>query len=270
MLGSVTDAEDILQEAFLRWHGADRERIESSKAWLSTVVTRLCINQLNSARVQREHYVGPWLPEPIVTDPAHVHRDNGQLAESLSQAFLVLLESLAPTERAVFLLRDVFSYEFEEIAGIVGKSAVNCRQLLSRARQHIADKRPRFESSPAEAEGILNQFLQSLESGDVNSLLAVLSADVSVVTDGGGFTNAALRPIVGVDKVSRFLLGATRKFGIGMRAYRYANINNQPGFVGSVDGRVVQVAVFEIVNGRIQTIRFINNPAKLRHLGRGG
>jgi RNA polymerase sigma-70 factor (ECF subfamily) len=266
MLGSVTDAEDILQEAFLRWHGADREPIESPKAWLSTVVTRLCINHLNSARVQREHYVGPWLPEPIVTDPADPHRDNGQLAESLSQAFLVLLESLGPTERAVFLLREVFNYEFEEIAHIVGKNAANCRQLLSRARQYVADKKPRFESSPAQAEGILNQFLQSLESGEVDSLLAVLSDDVSVVTDGGGFTNAALRPIVGADKVSRFLLRAARKFGLDARVYRYASINNQPGFIGSVDGQAVQVAVFEIVSGRIQTIRFINNPAKLKHL----
>ncbi len=266
MLGSVSDADDILQEAFLRWHGTDRELIELPRAWLSTVVTRLCINQLNSARVQREQYVGPWLPEPIVTDPADTLRDNGQLAESLSQAFLVLLESLSPTERAVFLMREVFGYEFEEIARIVGKSEANCRQLLSRARRHVADKKPRFESSPAEAEGILNHFLQSLESGDVNSLLAVLSADVCVVTDGGGFTNAALRPIVGADKVSRFLLGATRKFGIGRRAYRYANINNQPGFIGYVDGRAVRVGVFEIVNGRIQTIRFINNPAKLKHL----
>jgi RNA polymerase sigma-70 factor (ECF subfamily) len=266
MLGSVSDAEDILQEAFLRRHGADREPIASPKAWLATVVTRLRINHLNSARVQREHYVGPWLPEPVVTDPAGARGDHDQLAESLSQAFLVLLESLGPTERAVFLLREVFSYEFEEIARIVGKSEVNCRRLLSRAREHIADKKPRFESSPAEAEGILNQFLQSLDSGDVDSLLAVLGAGVSVVTDGGGFTNAALRPIVGADKVSRFLLGASRKFGIGTRAYRRANINNQPGFIGYLDGRPVQVAVFEILEGRIQTIRFINNPAKLQHL----
>jgi RNA polymerase sigma-70 factor (ECF subfamily) len=138
--------------------------------------------------------------------------------------------------------------------------------LLSRARQYVADKKPRFESSPAQAEGILNQFLQSLESGEVDSLLAVLSDDVSVVTDGGGFTNAALRPIVGADKVSRFLLRAARKFGLDARVYRYASINNQPGFIGSVDGQAVQVAVFEIVSGRIQTIRFINNPAKLKHL----
>jgi RNA polymerase sigma-70 factor (ECF subfamily) len=266
MLGSVTDAEDVLQESFLRWHGADREAIESPRAWLSTVVTRLCINHLKSARVQREQYVGPWLPEPVVTDPSDAVRDNGQLAESLSQAFLVLLESLRPTERAVFLLREVFDYDFAEIAGIVGKSEANCRQLLARARQHVADRKPRFESSPLEAEGILNQFLAALDSGDVDSLLAVLSADVSVVTDGGGFTNASRRPIVGPDKVSRFLLGANRKFGLGARAYRFTSINSQPGFIGSLDGQVVQVGVFEIVNRRIRTIRFINNPAKLTHL----
>jgi RNA polymerase sigma-70 factor (ECF subfamily) len=266
MLGSVTDAEDILQEAFLRWHGTDMEPIESPRAWLSTVVTRLCINQLNSARVQRENYVGPWLPEPVVTNPADAIRDNGQLAESLSQAFLVLLESLRPTERAVFLLREVFDYDFDEIARIVGKSEANCRQLLARARQHVADKKPRFESSPAEAEGILNQFLAALDSGDVDSLLSVLSPDVSVVTDGGGFTNASRRPIVGPDKVSRFLLGASRKFGLGARAYRFTSINNQPGYIGYVHGQAVQVGVFEIAGGQIRTIRFINNPAKLRHL----
>lgn len=266
MLGSVTDAEDVLQETYLRWHRANRELIESPKAWLSTVATRLCINHLHSAHVQREQYVGPWLPEPIVTDPADTRRDNDQLGESLSLAFLVLLESLAPTERAVFLLREIFGYEFEEIARIVEKTEENCRQMLSRARRHIVDKKPRFESSPAHAEALLDQFLLAIDSGDVNSLLAVLSKDVAVVTDGGGLTNAALRPIVGADHVSRFILGASRKFGIGMRAYRHANINNQPGLIGYVDGRAIQVAVFEIAAGRILTIRFINNQVKLRHL----
>jgi RNA polymerase sigma-70 factor (ECF subfamily) len=184
----------------------------------------------------------------------------------LSLAFLVLLESLAPAERAIFLLRDVFGYEFDEIACVVEKNEVNCRKLLSRARQHVADKRPRFESSPAQAEVLLNQFLRAIDSGDVDSLLAVLREDACVVTDGGGFTNAALRPIVGADKVARFIMGATRKFGIELRDNRHTIINNQPGIIGCLDGRVVQVAVFEIVQGRIQTIRFINNPAKLRHL----
>ena len=270
MLGSVADAEDILQETYLRWHCADREPIESPKAWLSTVATRLCINQLHTARAQREHYVGPWLPEPVVTDPAEARRDNDQLSESLSLGFLLLLERLTPTERAVFLLREVFGYEFEEIARVVEKSELNCRQLLRRARQHMADRRPRFESSPAQAEVLLDRFLKAIDAGDLDSLLAVLCEDVTVVTDGGGITNAALRPIVGAEKVSRFILGATRKFGIPMRANRHANINNQPGFIGYVDGRAVQVAVFEIVEGRIQTIRFINNPAKLNHIPAAG
>lgn len=270
MIGSVTDAEDILQEAFLRWHGADREAINSPRAWLSTTVTRLCINYLNSARVQRQRYVGPWLPEPVVTNPAQSERESNQLAESLSQAFLVLLETLKPTERAVFLLREVFDYDFEEIARIVQKNPANCRQLLARARQHVEDRKPRFEAFPAEAEGILNQFLAALDSGDVCSLLAVLSADVSVITDGGGFTNASRRPIVGPDKVSRFLVGARRKFGLATRDYRFTSINHQPGFIGYSNGRAVQVGIFEIVCGGIRTIRFINNPEKLQHLRIGG
>src|SRR5882757_9141364 len=152
MLGTVMDAEDMTQETFLRWQKCDHDKIDSPKAWLSTVITRLCINHLKSARVQREEYVGPWLPEPLVVDPAANPAENARLSDSLSVALLVLLESLSPTERAVFVLRDVFNYEFEEIALIVEKSEANCRQLLSRAHQHLAERRPRFESSPEQQE----------------------------------------------------------------------------------------------------------------------
>src|SRR5882757_8933059 len=179
MLGSVADAEDMVQETFLRWQKSDRTGIKSAEAWLTTVVTRLCINHLKSARVQREEYVGSWLPEPIVAESAADPRENAEQAESLSIAFLVILETLSPTERAVYLLREVFGYEFAEVARIVRKSEPNCRQLLGRARSHIAERRPRFKASADQQRRLVEAFLQATNQGDMEGLMAVLSEDVT-------------------------------------------------------------------------------------------
>src|SRR5436305_5443299 len=203
MLGSATDAEDIVQEAFLRWLQASDEEIQSPKAFLSTVVTRLCIDQLRSARAQREQYVGPWLPEPIPTGQRQDLTETAVLAESLSFAFLVMLESLGPLERAVFLLREVFDYDYSEIAAIVGKSEANCRQVLHRAHQHLGQRRPRYDVSHEQQERITSQFMHATTSGDMQGLLNLLTDDIVFTADSGGKVRAGLKPVHGPDKVAR-------------------------------------------------------------------
>src|SRR5215217_558512 len=210
MLGSVTDAEDIVQEAYLRWREMPDTEVRSPKSYLSAVVTRLSIDRLRSARAQREEYVGPWLPEPLVSNRAEEGADLIQLDESLSMAFLVLLESLNPVERAVFLLREVFDYEYEEISRIVGKSEANCRQIARRARQSVAAHRPRFESSPEQEERLTQRFVETCMNGDMEGLVEILSADVTLWSDGGGRVAAAPYPIHGPERVARFLLGVLR------------------------------------------------------------
>jgi len=265
MLGSVMDAEDVVQDAFLRWQGASDAEIESPKAYLSTIVTRLCLDHLRSARVQREQYVGPWLPEPLVTEPAPDVAETSALHESLSMAFLVLLESLTPLERAVFLLHDVFAYDYAEIARIVGKSEANCRQLGHRARAYVAARRPRFDTSVEQQERLTRQFLQACTTGDLPSLVATLADDITLWSDGGGKVRAAPRPIHGADAVGRFLLGVLRKAPPGIET-RAAEVNGQPGLVSYLDGQPVGVLLFDIADDRIQGLRFVVNPEKLEHL----
>jgi RNA polymerase sigma-70 factor (ECF subfamily) len=266
MLGSISEAEDAVQETFLKWQKCDRAAIQSQRAWMTTVITRICINHLKSARVQREHYVGEWLPEPFIGEAGAGPQENLELAESLSMAFLVLLETLTPTERAVFLLREVFDYEFSEIAQIVEKSEVNCRQLLGRARKHIQAKRPSFEIPSEEAKQLLKLFQEALVHGDVQALLKTLSPGVVFVSDGGGNARAVLRPVSGADTVARLLIGAVQKFGSMTEIRRYAIVNNLPGIVSFEDGRPVRVVAFGICSGAIQALYVITNPDKLRHL----
>jgi RNA polymerase sigma-70 factor (ECF subfamily) len=266
MLGSVMDAEDMVQETFIRWQNCEREAVESPKAWLSTVITRLCINHLKSARVQRELYVGPWLPEPLVTELRMDPRENTKLSESLSMAFLVLLESLSPTERAVFVLREVFNYEFSEIALMVEKSEANCRQILARARKSVDERRPRFSASPEDAEQLIQRFQQAVVTGDMGGLLDLLSRDVVLLSDGGGKARAVLRPIVGADPVSRLLVGATRKFGSKTQKLYTAAVNGLAGSVSFEGNRALRVIAFGIEGGRIHSLFIITNPDKLRHL----
>ena len=231
MLGSVTDAEDIVQEAYLRWQEAPETEVRSPKSYLSAVVTRLSIDRLRSARARREEYVGPWLPEPLVSERAEDAGGTTGLDESLSMAFMVLLESLNPVERAVFLLREVFDYDYEEISRIVGKSEDNCRQIAHRARQSVAARRPRFERSPEQEERLTERFVEACVSGNMEGLLGLLSEDVTLWSDGGGKVAAAPYPIHGPERVARFLLGVLRTVPPGFFA-RPTQVNGGPGVVG--------------------------------------
>lgn len=263
MLGSVMDAEDIVQEAFLRWRAAASSAVESPKAYLTTVVTRLCIDQLRSARAQREAYFGPWLPEPLLTTPSNTPEEPAMLAESIAMAFLVLLESLTPVERAVFLLHDVFDYSFAEIAPIVGKSEANCRQIAGRAREQVNARRPRFDARPEEQARLVQQFMATCASGDLQSLVTLLAGDVTIWSDGGGKVRAAPNAIHGASNVARFLLAVIQKAPPGMAALP-APVNGQPGIVTFAGDQIAGVFALDIAGGRIQAIRVVVNPDKLR------
>jgi RNA polymerase sigma-70 factor (ECF subfamily) len=263
MTGSVMDAEDAVQEAYLRWQRASEDEVRAPSAYLSTVVTRLCIDRLRSARARREHYVGPWLPEPVLGEQALEIGGKADLEDTLSMAFLVLLESLTPVERAVFLLREVFDYEYAEIAALVGKSEANCRQISRRTRQSVAARRPRFESSPQQEERLMESFLQASLAGDMEALLALLSEDVILYSDGGGKTRAALSPIYGADKVARFLTGILGNIPPDF-AVSQTLVNGRPGLVGYFgDGSPQSVVSIEVAEGRIRAIRLVVNPEKL-------
>lgn len=267
MLGSATDAEDIVQEAFLRWLQAGDEEIQSPKAFLSTVVTRLCIDQLRSARARRELYVGPWLPEPLQTDQRQDLTETAALAESLSFAFLVMLENLGPLERAVFLLREVFDYDYAEIAAIVGKSEANCRQVFHRAQQHLEQRRPRFEVSREQQERITAQFMLASLGGDMQGLLSLLSEDVVFAADSGGKTWGGLKPVHGADKVARGMLGGRRFLPADIQG-GIEEVNGQPAIVGYVDGRPTIVVLLYIEDGLIRRVYQVVNPDKLHWLGK--
>jgi len=266
MVGSVADAEDIIQDAFIRWQQTSRTDIRSPKAFLVTIVTRLSINHLRSARSQREQYVGQWLPEPIVTDPGADPSGSFQSGESVSMAFLVLLERLTPVERAVFLLREVFEYEYTEIAEAIGRTEANCRQILRRAKEHVHAARTRFKTSDREHRDLLAQFVQATAEGDMDGLLALLANDVVLHTDGGGKAPALPNLIHGATNVSRAVLGASKKFGRLSRVMRLAQINGEPGLVTYVDGRPHSALVLHVAEGRVKGIYIVINPAKLTHL----
>jgi RNA polymerase sigma-70 factor (TIGR02957 family) len=271
MLGSVSEAEDVVQEAFLRLHRArdEGQRIESPRAYLSTVVTRLAIDQLRSARARRETYVGEWLPEPLVTSPDEDPARQAEMADSLSLAFLVLLESLSPEQRAVFLLREVFDYPYDEIAEIVGKREDTVRQLAARARRYVEEGRSRFEASREERDELARRFLAAARDGDLDGLEALLAQDVVLHGDGGGRAPALTRPLHGRARVARTLLAwmrATLRFG-GV-TLRPVEVNGQPGAMSfDPDGRLINVLALDIADGQIQAVRSIVNPDKLGHLG---
>ncbi|HEY8903939.1 MAG TPA: RNA polymerase sigma-70 factor [Chthoniobacterales bacterium] len=268
MLGTVMDAQDLVQETFVRWQRASRHEIESPEAWLTTVLTRLCINHLKLARVQRETYFGEWLPEPLVEEVNHPVEDT-PLTDSLSLAFLVLLETLTPTERAVFILREGLAYEFSEIASVIHKEEANCRQILARARKRIEERRPRFEASSQDAEQLMQEFVRMVRSGAVEELLDHLASDVVFLSDGGGKARALPKAIYGADPVARLLVGAARKFASPAEQTRPASVNGMPGLVTFVGNRATRVMAFSIESGRIRHIFVITNPDKLRHLSRG-
>jgi RNA polymerase sigma-70 factor, ECF subfamily len=272
MLGSVSDAEDVVQDAYLRFHRAVDEgtEIESPKAFLSATTTRLAIDHLRSARVRRETYVGQWLPEPLLTD--RVAPDPAQDAaesDSLSMAFLLVLERLNPVERAVFLLHDVFAYDFAEIARIVGKSVENCRQVAVRARRHVNEQRPRFEASRQQRDRLADRFVAALSEGDVDGLVDLLAQDVVVSGDSGGMRPSWPREIIGREKVLRLLAGlAAQMQAVGGIRLERAEVNGQPGaLVRDAAGALVNVFSFDIADGEVQAIRSVISRDKLRHLG---
>ncbi len=263
MLGSVAEAEDMVQDTYLRWQRQSVEEVKSAKAWLTSVVTRLCIDHLRSARKRREEYVGVWLPEPLVEQTAV----NGALADSLSTAFLVLLETLAPAERAVFLLREVFEYDYEDIARMLDKTEANCRQMVRRAKEHVAAGKPRFEASAARNEQIVQEFLHACREGDTSGVLGLLAPDAVMYSDGGGKVVAVREPLVGAEKLARFYIGVTKARKSSNPEVRFAQVNSAPGALIYVDGKLVQTMSFAIVGGRIQAMYVMRNPDKLRHVG---
>ncbi|HEY3713534.1 MAG TPA: RNA polymerase sigma-70 factor [Jatrophihabitantaceae bacterium] len=268
MLGSVSEAEDVVQDAFVRLSTANLEGVASPKAYLATVTTRLSIDALRSARVRRESYVGPWLPEPLLTDPAAGPADVVETADSLSMAFLVVLETLSPVERAVFLLHDVFAYEYADIAPIVGKSEANCRQLATRARRHVEAGKPRFETSRSQRTELAQRFLAACAGADLDGLVSLLAGDALFYGDGGEKGSGLKRAVHGGQNVARLVLGLTRRATLMGITMRPVEINGEPGAMFfDADGALISLIGIEIVGDRIQTIRGFVNPDKLGHLG---
>jgi RNA polymerase sigma-70 factor (ECF subfamily) len=268
MLGSAAEAEDIVQDAYLRFQSVALNEIESPKAYLSTIVTRLCLNQLASARVQRESYIGPWLPEPILSG-RHPELVNPETRasdyDSISIAFLTLLEHLTPAERAVFILHEVFDYEYKEIAHILDKTEAACRKLFSRAKGYLARNPPRFKASVEEHRRLLNQFMQAVGDGDVEGLTALLAEDVAYWADGGGkVRGAALRPLHGRAAVAQFVLGVSARFIPQGARFAVVDVNGKPTLlISQADGAPAIVISLEVGQGLIQSIWTVANPDKL-------
>lgn len=262
MLGSRSDADDVLQEAYLRWTSADRDAVESPRAYLSTVVTRLCIDRRQAIDARKETYIGPWLPEPVVEPASSDPAARLEAAESVSLAFLVVLESLSPIERAAYLLRRAFDCEYGDIAKILDKTEPACRQLVSRAEARVLERRPRFEADPDEAERLTGAFLAACSNGDLDRLVGILAPDAVTISDGGGRATAALAPVAGAERVARFFLGLMKKAPAHLEVRR-VRVNGQPGAMMMLDGQVVNVLTLDVVDGRIAACYIIRNPDKL-------
>ena len=272
MLGEATEADDIVQEAYLKYRQVPEAEITSPKAFLSTIVTRLCLNHLRSAKMRRETYVGTWLPEPILTEEAQKESParQAELHESLSVAFLSLLEQLSPLERAVFLLRKVFDYEYDEIAAILGKNKESCRKTFSRARKYVFERRPRFQPDPEKHRKILEHFLKAVRTGRLEPLQRLLTEDVVLLADGGGKVRGAVRqPLRGSEIVARFVLDVSTRFAPVGHSVDVADMNGEPALVAHAGGTISGVIFFSIHQGRISEIRAIGNPDKLRGIDPG-
>jgi RNA polymerase sigma-70 factor, ECF subfamily len=265
MLGSQTDADDVMQEAYLRWTSSSRDSVKSPRAYLHSIVTHLCIDQRKTVEDRKQTYIGPWLPEPIVEAGPRDACDRIEAAESVSMALLLILESLSPTERAAYLLRRVFDYPYDEIAEILGKPEPGCRQLVSRAEARVLERRPRFETDPAEVERLTEAFLQACSTGELNELVRLLAADAILYSDGGGKVAAARAPIRGADHVARFFLGILKKSPPGLEVRR-VRVNGQPGLMALLHGEIVTLLTFDVVDGRIATCFVVRNPDKLARI----
>jgi RNA polymerase sigma-70 factor (ECF subfamily) len=274
MLGSMADAEDAVQETYLRWHAVDRDQVSDPRAFLMTITARICLDLLTSARARREEYAGPWLPAPVIDTAALAPDSRTELAEDLSIALLLTLDRLSPLERAAFLLHDVFDFSFGEVATALERSEAACRQLAARARAHVRSARPRGTAAPPTRSGeidakhaeLLSAFLAATRSGDLHGLTRLLASDVRVVTDGGGKAAAALNVLDGADRAARFLVGATRKGWREHFTVRFATINGLPGVIVDGPDGPVQTAAFEIEGAVIRALYVVRNPDKLRHV----
>jgi len=264
MLGSLSEAEDVVQDAYVRWHDRRPADLREAPAWLTTVTVRLALDQLRSARVRRERYVGPWLPEPLPTDEASPF-DAAARREDLSLALLLALEALGPLERAAFLLHDVFDYPFAEIAATLESSPQNCRQLASRARRKLKAERPALQASRAELDRLFDLFAAACAARDLDGLMQVLHDEAVLLSDGGGKALAALNPIVGANAVARFMTGIIGKAPPSL-VVRREEINDAPALVGYVDGEAVVCMSLDVADGRIRRILAVRNPDKLAHL----
>jgi RNA polymerase sigma-70 factor (ECF subfamily) len=264
MLGSVAEADDLVQETWLRWQKQDLEKVSSPKAWLISTITRLCIDQLRSARRQREEYYGVWLPEPLVENAPASPENSAMLAESLTMAFMLLLETLDPVERAVFVLREVFDYDYADIAAIVGKSEANCRQIVRRSKLQLAT--PPVTTTPNEAaRRVVEKFMAAAAGGEVRDLLALLTADATLYSDGGGRVSAAGRPIHSADHISRFFVGIRDRQPAAV-VLRFVAINGRPGVLMSSGGHIFNAVSFDLDGERVRAIYIVRNPEKLKHL----
>ena len=273
MLGSATDAEDVLQDAWLRFSSAQPGDLRSAKAYLTTIVTRLCLDRLKSARATREEYVGPWLPEPVVTDDRRGPERSLAMAESVTLAFMVLLETLSPEERAVFLLREVFDYEYDEIAAMLETTSGNCRQLFHRAKGRLAERKPRFRATLDEKRPLVERFVRAFREGSEEELTGVLAADVGFWSDGGGKVLAARRPVFGREHVANLLLGFRRTapaIGVALEAVTLdiVEVNGEHALLLRVDGKLDGVYVMTVEDGEIAAIRVVRNPDKLTYIER--
>ena len=274
MLGSLAEAEDSVQEAYLRWHAADRDKVTDPRAFLTTATTRICLDILRSARARREEYVGPWLPEPVVDATALAPDAQTELAEDLSIALLLALDRLSPLERAAFLLHDVFDCSFTEVASALDRSEAACRQLASRARTHVREARPRDQSvardradeAASRHEALVMAFVDASRSGDLNALTSMLAEDARLFTDGGGKVQAALNVIKGADRTARFIIGTATKVLAQEMTLRFRPVNGLPGLIAYSPDGYVQTVAFEIEDNRIRTIYSVRNPDKLKHL----
>jgi RNA polymerase sigma-70 factor (ECF subfamily) len=268
MLGRVADAEDVVQEAWLRWSAADRDEVREPRGYLVRVTTRLAIDRLRQVKARRETYVGPWLPEPYITDFGDTVPDTAEravLADTVSFAVLVVLESLSPLERAVFVLREAFGYPYAEIAAMLDRGEAAVRQLAGRARRHVEERRPRYEVDPAQRRDLTERFLAAAAEGDLEALMALLAPDVRLVGDSGGKARAPLRVMETADKVGRFLLGAAQK-GIPDTSFRFLELNGGPALLVLSGGKPDSVFQIDVQDGRIQSVYIVRNPDKLRSL----
>jgi len=273
MLGAIQDAEDAVQDAWLRWSAAPRAEVTSPRAYLARIVVSAALDRLRSARARREAYIGPWLPEPLLTEARPDPAERAELAESVSVAMLVVLESLAPAERAVFVLREVFGFSYAEIGAALGRSDAAVRQLGHRAREHVQARRPRFDVDRSQQREVTQRFLAAAVDGDIEGLMTVLAPDVTLLTDGGGKARAALRPIIGADKVARFLAAISSRpymdteiSGLSLEA---AEINGGPGTLVTAGGQAIAVLTLTVADGRITAIQALVNPDKLSAIAAG-